>query len=334
MISAQDIADLLELPLQGEPKRQFLSFKNLVDAGVDDISYAEAKFKTVLVNSKVGIVLTTPALAEYAPGLVIVTDQPREDFARLLRHYFPTPKPKPGLHTSVVIEPSSQVASDVTIGPFCVVGPNVKIESGAVIGSHVTLHEGVVIGKDTHVDDHVVLHANTQVGQNCHLSSGCVIGAAGFGYVASSQGWQVFPQIAGVVIGNRVDIGANTTIDRGALKATSIGDGVKIDNQVQLGHGVQIGQNTIISGCAAVGGSTQIGENCMIGGASCISDNVTIVSGTFLAGATTVARSIKKPGLYASYHDATPFQEWQRKQIRINKLNNWLKDHSLKELSE
>lgn len=329
---ASDIAKILELPLQGDPKRQFSAFKSLVDAGPDDITYAETKFAPALVQAKAGLVITTAPLAKKAPDLVLISVDPRADFARLLRHVYPAKKPTPGIHPTATIDPTAQLDADVAIGPFSVIGAHTVLEAGVSLGAHCILQEGVQLGEQTRLDDRVTLYANTQVGQRCHLAAGCVIGAAGFGYVHTQTGWAVFPQIAGVIIGDDVDIGANTTIDRGALESTTIANGVKIDNQVQLGHGVKIGAQTIISGCVGIGGSTEIGAGCMIGGASCIRDNIKLCDGVFLSGTSNVAKSINKPGLYAAYHDVEPYQHWQRKQLRFKKLNEWLSKHSLKEL--
>jgi UDP-3-O-[3-hydroxymyristoyl] glucosamine N-acyltransferase len=332
MLSASDIANILKLPLQGDPKRQFSAFKSLVDAGPDDVSYAEAKFSLALQASKAGLVITTAALADQHTGLAVISNDPRADFARLLRHVYPSPPVEPGIHPSAVIDPSAKIASDVAIGPFVVIGARAILGEGAVIGAHCIIEDGVHVGAQTRLDGRVTLYANTQIGARCHLSAGCVIGAAGFGYVRESTGWQPFPQIACVIIGDDVDIGANTCIDRGALTPTSIANGVKIDNQVQIGHGVKIGAQTIISGCVGIGGSTEIGAGCMLGGASSIKDNISLCDGVFLSGFCGVSKSINTPGLYAANHHVEPFQQWQRKQYRFKKLNEWLSQHSLKEL--
>lgn len=332
MLSAGDIANILKLPLKGDPKRQFSAFKSLVDAGHDDVSYAEAKFGPALKASQAGLVITTAELAEKAAGDVIVSNDPRADFAKLLRHVFP-PKPmQPGVHPTAVIDPTAKIASDVAIGPFVIIGAHAVLETGVVIGAHCSIQDDVHIGSHTRLDERVTLYARTQIGQRCHLLAGCVLGGTGFGYVRTPSGWESFPQIAGVIVGDDVDIGANTTIDRGALTSTSIANGVKIDNQVQIGHGVKIGAQTIISGCVAIGGSTEIGAGCMIGGASSIRDNISFCDGVFLSGFSGVGKSIKQPGLYGANHDAEPYQQWQRKQYRFKKLNEWLSQHSLKEL--
>lgn len=332
MIKAKDIASLLELPLKGNPDRQFSAFKTLIDAGQDHISYAEPKFKQALVASNVGLVLATPELAEFAPNDVIVSKDPRADFAKLLRHYFPEEKPVPGIHPSAVVHAGADIGKDVAIGPFCVVGDQVKIADGVVIKHHVVIEKGVEIGANTMIDDHVVIHSKSRIGQSCRLLAGCVIGSAGFGFVRSQIGWELYPQIAGVVIDDFVDIGAKTTIDRGALESTHICKNVKIDNQVHIAHGVKIGQSTIIAGCGAIAGSTEIGENCMFGGCVAIADNIKIASGVMLSGLTGVAKSIDKPGLYSNVSEVESYQTLKRKEIRFNKLDQWLQTHKLKDL--
>lgn len=333
MISAKDIASLLELPFEGNPNRQFSAFKTLIDANQNHISYAEPKFKQALINCDAGLVLTTPELVDSAPHDVIVTKNPRLDFAKLLRHYFPDEKPVIGVHPTAIVHQDAEVAENASIGAFCVIGDNVEIKDGVVIKSHVVIERDVVIGANTIIDDHVVIHSKSRIGQSCRLLAGCVIGSAGFGFVRSEIGWELYPQIAGVVIEDHVDIGAKTTIDRGALDSTQICKNVKIDNQVHIAHGVKIGQNTIIAGCGAIAGSTKIGENCMFGGCVAIADNINITSGVILAGLTGVAKSITKPGLYSNVRDVEPFQTLKRKEIRFNKFDQWLQKHKLEDLS-
>lgn len=333
MIKAKDIASLLELPLKGNPDRQFSAFKTLVDCAPDHVSYAEPKFKQALMACEVGLVLTTPELAEFAPHDVIVTKDPRGDFAKLLRHYFPEEKPAPGIHPTAVIHSGATIAENVSVGPFCVIGDAVKIAEGVVLKNHVVIEKDVEIGANTMIDDHVVIHSKSRIGQSCRLLAGCVIGSAGFGFVRSQIGWELYPQIAGVVIEDHVDIGAKTTIDRGALDSTHICKNVKIDNQVHIAHGVKIGQSTIIAGCGAIAGSTEIGENCMFGGSVAIADNIRITSGVILGGLTGVAKSIDKPGLYSNVRDVESFQTLKRKEIRFNKLDQWLQKHKLEDLN-
>ena len=333
MFLAKDIASLLKLPLKGNPDRQFSAFKTLIDAGQDHISYAEPKFKQALVASNVGLVLTTPELADFAMHDVIVTEDPRGDFAKLLRHYFPEEKPQSGIHPSAIIHEGANIGKNVSIGPFCVVGDQVKIADGVVIKNHVVIEKDVEIGANTIVDDHVVIHSKSHIGQFCRLLAGCVIGSAGFGFVRSTKGWELYPQIAGVVIEDHVDIGAKTTIDRGALDSTHICKNVKIDNQVHIAHGVKIGENTIIAGCGAIAGSTEVGENCMFGGCVAIGDNIKITSGVMLGGLTGVSKNIDQPGLYSNVSDVESYQNLKRKEIRLKKLDQWLKTNKLKDLS-
>ncbi len=333
MFLAKDIISLLKLPHEGNTQRQFSAFKTLVDAGVEHISYAEPKFKQALIASKAGLVITTPQLAEFAPYDVIISQQPREDFAKILRHYFPEKKPTPGIHPTAIIHEDAKIGCNVSIGPFCIIGAKVSIGDGVCIKNHVVIEKQVEVGANTIIDDHVVLHTDTIIGQACRLAAGCVIGSAGFGFVRTENGWDCYPQIAGVVIEDNVDIGAKTTIDRGSLAQTHIANNVKIDNQVHIAHGVKIGRNTIIAGCGAIAGTTEIGENCMFGGCVAIADNIRIVSGVILGGLTGVSKNIDKPGLYSNVSDVESYQALKRKEIRLNKLDQWLQKHQLKDLS-
>ena len=211
----------------------------------------------------------------------------------------------------------------MTLGVNVSVGHHAVIESGAVIGDHVQIGSCCVIGKNTQIGAGTKLWANVTVyhdvviGQDCLFQSGAVIGADGFGYANSQGRWFKIPQVGRVVIGDRVEIGANTTIDRGALEDTRIEHGVIIDNQCQIAHNVTIGENTAIAGGTVMAGSLNIGEHCVIGGASVINGHIDIVAGTTITGMSMVMRPITESGVYSSGIPAQKNRDWRKTAARV-----------------
>ncbi|MGI9311133.1 MAG: UDP-3-O-(3-hydroxymyristoyl)glucosamine N-acyltransferase, partial [bacterium] len=212
------------------------------------------------------------------------------------------------------------------IDPYAVIGARTQVAPGAVVGAHATVGADCVIGRGSVLEPGARLHARTRIGANCRIASGAVIGASGFGYAEGARGaWTRIEQLGGVVIGNEVDIGANTTIDRGALDDTVIGDGVKLDNQIQIAHNVRVGDHTIMAGCVAIAGSAVIGKRCRLGGRAAvlghlrIADDVTILADGF------VAASIAEPGEYASMLPAQAAAQHRRTIANLRRLDSLAK---------
>jgi UDP-3-O-[3-hydroxymyristoyl] glucosamine N-acyltransferase len=232
----------------------------------------------------------------------------------------------PGIHSSAIIDASVKIGSSVYIGS------RVVIESGVVIGAGSVIHSGCVIGANTRIGEGCLLHANVTLydglvlGDRVLIHSGAVIGADGFGFAPKPEsGWEKIHQLGGVRIGNHVEIGANTTIDRGAIEDTVIEDGVIIDNQVQIAHNVYIGKNTAIAACTGIAGSTNIGANCTIAGAVGIVGHLTIVDNVHVTAMTLVTGSIDQPGSYSGGTPVLPTKEWRRSAIRFGQLEEIVK---------
>lgn len=230
-----------------------------------------------------------------------------------------------GIHATAIIHPSAQISKGVSIGPYSIINANVKIGPNSRIGAHCTINENTSIGSNCLLHDRVTIYHSVVVGDRAILHSGCVLGADGFGFapnpMTTDKSWVKIAQIGSVVLGNDVEIGANSTIDRGAIENTLIEDGVKIDNQIMIGHNCRIGKHTAIAGCAGIAGSTTIGERCIIGGAANISGHVTICDDTVVSGGTSITSSITEPNQYTSVFPFTEHSKWRRNAAAILQLD-------------
>ena len=210
-----------------------------------------------------------------------------------------------------------------SIGPNCTIGDHVSIAANAVIGANCTINDLVSIGAGTTLDAGASIYRQVTTGKRCRIASGVVVGSDGFGFANQKGNWHKVPQLGGVEIGDDVDIGANTTIDRGAVENTVIEDGAKLDNLIQVGHNVRIGAHTVIAGCVGIAGSTNIGKYCMIGGASNFAGHLSVADKVIITGMTAVTKSITEPGMYSSgIVGAVPNHEFLKNNARFHRLEN------------
>lgn len=250
----------------------------------------------------------------------IVTEDPYLYYARVASLFNPPPAAVPGVHPLASV--SSTVPTSVQIDAGAVVEADVQIGEGVVIGAGCSVGRGSRIGAGTRLAPRVVVYPGSVIGANCILQSGAVIGSDGFGFAREKDGrWVKIPQMGRVVIGDDVEIGANTTIDRGALDDTVIGRGAKLDNQIQIAHNVQIGEDTAIAGCVGIAGSTTIGARCMIAGGVGISGHLTITDDVVVSAATVVVKSIHKPGVYTSTLPLQPHADWVKNFSHLRHLD-------------
>jgi UDP-3-O-[3-hydroxymyristoyl] glucosamine N-acyltransferase len=299
----------------------------LENAGEGEISFlANPKYRKQLEVTQASALIVSPVLVEAAAGhALIVTPDPYLYFAKLAQCFHPRPTPEPGVHPSSVvgegtcIGTSSEVREHVSIGRNVVVGERCCIMPGVVLGDNVT------IGDDVTLNPNVVIYRECVIGSRVTIHSGSVIGADGFGYAPSRDGWVKIPQTGRVLIGDDVEIGANTTIDRGALDDTVIGQGVIIDNLVQLAHNVTVGEGTAIAGCAGISGSTKIGARCTIGGAAMIVGHIEIADRTHIGGGTLVSKSIRQADNYASSYPFSTYKEWVANAVHLRRLDDFVK---------
>ena len=311
-----DIAAQLGGELIGDPTLRIDRIGPLDGATPSTLSHlTNPRYTPQLATTQAGCVLVSPALrdAAAARGAAIVLDDPYLGFARLTRWWAAQTRPAVavGVHASAVIDPSVQIGVGVSVGPLAVIEANVTIGDGARIGAHCFVGAGAVIGTDSRLEPHVVFAAGCTIGARGILHSGCVIGADGFGFAPTQGRWEKIEQLGFVRIGDDVEVGANTCIDRGALDDTVIGDGVKIDNQVQIGHNCRIGDHTIIAGCTGIAGSANIGAHCAFGGASMIIGHITIVDHVTISAASVVLRPIGKAGTYSGIFPLDDNAAWE-----------------------
>ena len=320
--SLAELAALLDAELIGDAQQEISALATLQNASSSDLSFiANPAYKKYLHTTDAGALLISPDLVEEFKGNKLVVKKPYLAYAKATRFFNNQPIPHEGIHSSAVI------------GPECVLGQKVSIAANAVLGKGVVLGDGVVIGSGCYVGDDTTIGSNTRlaanvsiyhgvtIGSDCRIHSGAVIGADGFGFAPDAGEWVKIYQLGGVVIGNNVEIGACTCIDRGALDNTYIGDGVIIDNQVQIAHNVSIGKGTAIAGQTGIAGSTQIGEYCTIAGSVGIVGHLTIADRVHVTAMSLVSGSITEPGSYSSGTALGPTKEWRKNAARFRQLD-------------
>jgi UDP-3-O-[3-hydroxymyristoyl] glucosamine N-acyltransferase len=272
---------------------------------------ANPKYRSHLTTTRASAVILSPRDAEATALPKLVSANPYATYAAIAALFHPAIAATPGIHRSAEVAPTARVAASATIGPNAVIG------EGTIIGERSVVHAGCVVGDDCVLADDVVLHprvvayARTRIGARTMVHSGAVLGADGFGMAELDGHWLKVPQVGGLAIGADVEIGANTTIDRGALGDTVIEDDVKLDNQIQIGHNCHIGAHTAIAGCVGIAGSTRIGRNCRIGGAAMIAGHLSIADGTTVSASTGVFNDVREPGIYTAAFPSLPHREWQ-----------------------
>ncbi|WP_241622519.1 UDP-3-O-(3-hydroxymyristoyl)glucosamine N-acyltransferase [Rosenbergiella australiborealis] len=328
-ISLAELARQLDAVVHGDGNIAISSIASMQSAGAEDITFlANSRYREQLSQCKAAAVVLTEADLEFCKSAALVVTNPYLTYAKLAQVLDTTPQPAEN------IAPSAVIASDATLGDGVSIGANAVIESGVVLGDHVVIGPGCFIGKNTVIGSHSRLWANVSVyheikiGRHCLIQSGTVIGADGFGYANDRGNWIKIPQLGTVVIGDRVEIGACTTIDRGALDNTQIGNGVIIDNQCQIAHNVIIGDNTAVAGGVIMAGSLKIGRYCMIGGASVINGHMEICDKVTVTGMGMVMRPISEPGIYSSGIPLQTNKQWRKTAalvMNINEINKRLK---------
>ena len=320
-----ELARALELDLHGDASHQVYKLAPVASAVSNDLAFVvNAIYSEDLQACLAGAVIVPEAMAQIAPGNYLISPNPYASYAQASWLLTPESAPAAGVNDLVEISASATIDPTASIGAYSVIGANARIEAGTIIGEHCVIGSGVRIGARSRLFPRVVVYQDCEFGEECRIQSGAVVGSEGFGY-AYADGWQAIHQTGRVRVGNRVHIGANTTIDRGAINDTVIGDGVILDNQIQIAHNVHIGENTAIAGCVGIAGSTHIGANCQIGGASNIIGHLRIADGVVLNATSFVAQSIDKPGRYSSGMPLQASAQWKRTFVTLSKLNELLK---------
>ena len=322
MYLLQDLAETLGGDIHGNKKVAINKLATLANAGEGALSFlSNMKYLSDLKSTKASAVLLTKEMLAFCPSNAIVLENPYLAFAKIASLFNSAPCAVKTIHPSAVIDPSAYIGDEVSIAPHVVIGRNVHIAKGVIIGANTVISEGSKIGKNSEIQSNVSIYHGISIGEYCIIHANTVIGSDGFGNVKDNQGrWMKIPQLGGVRIGNNVEIGASTSIDRGAVDDTVIADGVRIDNQIQIAHNVCIGENTAIAGSTGIAGSVNIGKNCLIGGQVGISGHVSICDHVVLAAASNVSKDINKPGFYTAAFNARPHMDWKRTHARIFRL--------------
>lgn len=297
---------------------------SLTQAKNDAIAFFnDTKYTQSLVATQAAAVILRPEHRSLTALPCILTDNPYAYFAKLSAMMNPPRVYVDHIHPSAVIGTAGRFAATITIDALATIGDRVSLGEGVRIGAGCVVEDDVTIGAHTLLEPRVVVKHGTIIGQHCHLFSGCVVGNDGFGYAEEQGRWVKIPQIGRVVIGNDVDIGANTTIDRGALDDTVIADGVKLDNLIQVAHNVRIGAHTVIAGCVGIAGSAVIGAHCKIGGAAMILGHLNIVDGVTISPGSMIMRSIQQAGTYTALMPFQKHEDWLRTAANIRHLEQY-----------
>jgi UDP-3-O-[3-hydroxymyristoyl] glucosamine N-acyltransferase len=322
----KQIADKIGADVYGDENCQINSLSTLASAQSGQVAFlANPKYRSQLTSTKASaVILSDKSLSDFS-GNALVMKNPYVGFALTAQLLDTTPAPAEDIHISAVVDESATIGKNVSIGANAVISCNAVLADGAIIGAGCVIGKSVSIGSNTKLWANVTVYHNVVIGSDCLIQSGCVVGSDGFGYANDKGQWIKIPQLGSVIIGNNVEIGANTTIDRGALDNTEIYDGVIIDNQVQIAHNVVIGSNTCIAGNSAIAGSTSIGKSCIIGGGVVFAGHLTIADKSTITGNTMVVKSIQEAGVYSSGMPAMPNREWLKNNARINKLEQLTK---------
>jgi UDP-3-O-[3-hydroxymyristoyl] glucosamine N-acyltransferase len=308
--------------LRGDPDATVERVAPLQDASPGSLSFlANPRYRRHLAGTRATVVVLDAASAEDCPVAALVVRNPYATYARIATLLHPAQEFAPGRHPSAVIEAGASVDASAWIGAQAFVGAGAAIGPRAFIGPGSIVLAGATIGEDCRLVARVTVCERVRLGRRCVLHPGAVIGADGFGYAPDDGGYVKVPQVGSVTIGDDVDVGANTTIDRGALGDTVIADGVKIDNLVQVGHNVRIGEHTVVAACSGISGSTVIGRRCMLGGMVGVVGHLEICDDVAITGRTMVSSSIRRPGVYSSGFPADEAPRFRRNVARFQRLD-------------
>ena len=317
-----ELAARVAAELRGDRDREIRGVATLEDATADDIAFlANRRYRGQLAATKAAAVILHPADLASCPVDALTTSNPYLAFARIADLLFPAAAFAGGVHPSAVVAPGAQIDATAWVGPLCVVEDGVEVGAGAYIGPGCLVGADCRIGAGTRLVARVVIWNATVLGQRCVIHPGAVIGSDGFGNASDAGRWVKVPQLGRVVIGDDVEIGANTTVDRGSLRDTVIGGGVRLDNLIQVGHNVTIGEHTAAAAFVGISGSTAIGRGCTLGGAAGFAGHLTIADDVHVTGMAMVTHSLHEPGSYSSGIPALPSREWRRNVARFQHLD-------------
>ena len=336
----KQLAEKIGAKVHGDESYVIHSLATLSNANAQQIAFlANKKYSQQLSDTKAGAVIIASTSLTACNTNALVMDNPYLGYALTAQLLDTTPKPAHNIH------PSAQISEGVTLGEKVAIGANAVIEKGAVISDNVIIGAGCFIGEQAKIGSHTKIWANVsiyhrvEIGTNCLIQANTVIGSDGFGYANDKGTWLKIPQLGSVIVGNNVEIGASTTIDRGALEDTVIKDGVILDNQIQIAHNVVIGENTAMAACSVIAGSSTLGKNCVIAGLVGINGHIDVVDNVVFTGMSMVTKNINEAGVYSSGMPCQTNKEWNKNNARIRKLESILKrmksaEHDIEHLNK
>ncbi len=322
--SLAELTKGLDVVIQGDPECLIDGVCTIQQSQIGRITFLNNPlYKKYLPETSASAVILLADDASECPVNALVSRDPYFTYAQIAAFFDDRPTPKKGIHTSAVIGEHCEIDKTASIGANCVIGDHVKLAAGVVIDAGCVIGDFSTIGEDSYLHANVTLYHKIQIGKRVLIASGTVIGGDGFGIAKHKGVWHKVPQIGSVVIEDDVEIGANCTIDRGAIEDTVIEKGVKLDNLIQIGHNVRIGEYSALAGCVGVSGSTVIGKNCLIGGGTGFAGHLTIADNVAVTGMTAVTKSIRMPGIYSSgVGGLLTNLEWRKNSARLHRLDH------------
>lgn len=319
--TASMLAARFGLELRGED-HAITGVGTLADAGPAQLAFlANPRYRTQLVDTRAGVVVLREADVQGRQGSALIARDPYAAYAKIAALFEPKPTFVAGVHPTACVDPTALVDPAASIGPHVSIGAGSVVAAGARIGPGCVIGDACVIGEDCELVARVTLVTRVRLGKRVLLHPGVVLGADGFGIAMDAGHWIKVPQLGGVAIGDDCEIGANTTIDRGALDDTILENDVRLDNQIQIGHNVHIGAHTAMAGCAAVAGSARIGRHCLIGGGAGVLGHLEVCDRVIITAMSLVTHSIREPGEYSSGTPLMDNRSWRKSAARYKQLD-------------
>jgi UDP-3-O-[3-hydroxymyristoyl] glucosamine N-acyltransferase len=320
--TVQALAERLGVPFRGDGGHSLVRVSSLGAADRQSLTFlSRSAFNEQLTETAAGAVILSPDLADAAPCAVLLSDNPYATYARAAQLLHPPMEMPSGIQPGAHVDPGAEVDAEAHVAANAVIAAGARIGAGAIVGAGASVGPRAVVGSGSRLGPNSVLAHDCVIGARCRVQPGAVIGGDGFGFARDGDEWIAIPQTGCVLVGDDVEIGANTTIDRGSLEDTVVGNGVILDNQIQIAHNVRIGDHTAMAGCVGVAGSARIGRRCTVGGAAVILGHLEVCDDVHITAMSLVTKSITLPGTYSS---GTPLQsnaDWRRNAARFRQLD-------------
>lgn len=317
-----ELAGFLGASLRGDADAQVSGLAAIQSATPGTLSFvASPKYQSWLTETKATAVIVSPAMADRCPVAALVVDQPYVAFARVSHLFATEPPTPPGVHPSAIVAPGVQLPASVHVGALAVVEEGAVLGEGVVVGAQCYVGAGARLGDRCRLWPNVTIYHGVKIGQRTIIHAGAVIGADGFGFAPNAGKWEKIAQVGGVIIGDDVEVGALTTIDRGAIEDTIIGNGVILDDQVHIAHNVVVGDYTAMAGKSGISGSTKVGKHCLLSGMAGLVGHIELCDNVQVSGMTVVSRSITRPGVYTSGTGMEEHGSWAKNAARFRQLD-------------